>query len=230
MTDLRPNSEIADGIHWIKDSYVNLYIVERGNELILIDSGMNKKAKKIDKYVKQELEHRNISKVLITHAHLDHIGGLHHIHRHQHPNIYSSKIDGEVISGKRKGKLPGGILKPLFYITYPFMYPKPVTELQFVEDGAIVDEFKVHSFPGHTMGSLGFQMDNIMFSGDNAVSGKNNTITHAPSMFTEDKEENFRSLKKLANIDFDMLLSGHGTPIMEDASVLTHDLIERLGI
>lgn len=231
MNDLRPNSEVAEGIHWIKTGYVNAYIVERDNNLLLIDSGLNKKAKMILGYINEELKDKTISKVLITHHHIDHTKGLHHIHQHHHPKIYSSKIDGEVISGERKGQLPNvTLLKPLIYILKPFIWPKPVKELTYVKDGEMVENFEVISLPGHTMGSLGFLQENVLFSGDNGVTDNQGNVIFAPKIFTENHEENERSLKKMATYKFDMLLSGHGAPILEDASLRTLDAVERFSL
>lgn len=231
MNDLRPNSEVADGIHWIKTGYVNAYIVERDEDLILIDSGLNKKANVILGYINEELKDSSISKVLITHHHMDHTKGLYHIHQHHHPEIYSSKIDGEVISGQRKGQLPNiMILRPLLFILRPFISPRPVKELTYVEEGEMVENFKVYSLPGHTMGSLGFLQENALFSGDNGVTDKEGNVIFAPKFFTEDHQENERSLKKMSKLSFDMLLSGHGAPILEDASQRALDAVERFNL
>ncbi|MHA2248781.1 MAG: MBL fold metallo-hydrolase, partial [Candidatus Kariarchaeaceae archaeon] len=88
MADLRPNSEVADGVHWIKDGFVNAYIVEQMRDsLHLIDSGFNKKAKGILNYIRDELEARKIEKVFLTHHHMDHTRGLRHIHTHLKPTV-----------------------------------------------------------------------------------------------------------------------------------------------
>lgn len=230
MADLRPNSEIADGIHWLKDRHVNIYVVEKGDNLILIDSGMNKKAKVIEGYLKTELEHRKVEKILLTHHHMDHTGGLFHMQQYFHPTIYSSEIDGQVISGERKAPKPNSIfLKPLLYILTPFLKLKPIMGIQYVAEGESVDDFSVFAFPGHTMGSLGFLKDNIMFGGDNAITN-NNMVNHGNKTFAESIEDNYRSLKKLSRMNFDMLLSGHGTPILEDADQRALAAVERLNI
>ena len=89
MSDLRPENEIADGIHWIKSGHVNYYIIEDGDELLMVDTGMSKKPKQFYEYVKQELESKTLSKILLTHHHIDHIGGLYHLHEAFNPRIFA---------------------------------------------------------------------------------------------------------------------------------------------
>lgn len=235
MSDLRPNSEIAEGIHWIKDIYVNAYIVESGEDLILIDSGFNKKAKPILNYIREELESRNISKILLTHHHADHVGGLHHLHNHLHSRVFSSEQDGRYIKGEINRPPPNNfILKPLYYILRPLITPKPVTQVEYVVEGEIIEDegdegFEVHSLPGHTMGSLGFLKNKVLFSGDAGVS-KDGDVELGVKLFAENMDVARASLVKMSKLKFDLLLSGHGTPILEDAQQRALEAVERLGL
>ncbi|MHA2172195.1 MAG: MBL fold metallo-hydrolase [Candidatus Kariarchaeaceae archaeon] len=228
MNDLRPNSEIATGVHWIKDLFVNAYIIERGDELVLIDSGMNSKAKRILRYLKNELESQKISKILLTHHHIDHVGGLHYLNELLKPTIYTSIEDKPIITGEKSRPLPRSVfLKPLFYVLKPFMRAKPVTQVELVEDGEQMDDFIVYHLPGHTMGSLGFLKDNILFAGDAGVTSKG-SVKLGPKIVAESLEEAERSLRRMATLNFDMILSGHGNPILEDASNRVKDAVELL--
>ena len=231
MSDLRPNSEVADGIHWLKDKYVNNYIVETGKELLLIDTAFTKSAKQIFQYIKKELESRPVTTILLTHHHKDHRGGLWSLHNHYHPEIYVSKYDGEFVAGRKKAKLNlPFILKPLNIIFSPLLNAKPVTEFSILNDLDKFKEFQVYHFPGHTLGSLGFLKSKTLFSGDAAIVKKENQVGFAPKIFTEDLLKAKESLKKIAKLDFEILLSGHGTPILEDADQRVRDAVEKLGI
>ena len=219
MTDLRPDSEIADGIHWIKDGYVNLYITEQDDDLILIDTGINKKAKGVFNYIRKELESKKISKILLTHHHVDHTRGLHALHDQFHSRIFVSDQDHDVVIGKRKSPLPNRrIFRPLFYLLRSTIKAKPVTEVEITGENDVHDDFAVHHFPGHTLGSLGFLKEGALFPGDAAVTDKRGGIKLGPSIVTESMTQATASLRKIASLKFDMLLSGHGTPILEDAS------------
>ncbi len=229
MTDLRPFSEIADGIHWVKDSYVNLYLIESGDDIIMVDSGLNKKAKNVMRYIRSELEDRRISKIYLTHHHADHIGGLHYLHDHFHTLNYAHPVDAEVIRGDRPIPYPRNkLLWPLFAILKPFVMPKRVSQIEMVKEGDVVDGMEVYHLPGHTMGSLGFLKDFTMFAGDTAVTMKG--LAPGNNVFAENPEAVLASFKKLSTLDFEVLLSGHGDPILSDASMRVKDAVERLGL
>ncbi|MHA2276768.1 MAG: MBL fold metallo-hydrolase [Candidatus Kariarchaeaceae archaeon] len=219
MTDLRPGSEITDGIHWLKDSYVNLYIVEHNEDLILIDTGINKKAKRVFEYIRKELESKKVEKILLTHHHLDHTRGLHRLHDEFHSRIFVSEQDHDVVTGKRKSPLPNNLfVKPLFYMMRGLMGAKPVTQVEVVTEAEVIDNFSVHHLPGHTLGSLGFMKSGVFFSGDAALSNKKGGVSLGPRIVAESMSQSKASLSKLATLKFDMMLPGHGTPILSNAS------------
>jgi len=233
MTDLRPNSEIADGIHWIEHGFVNSYIVEdkEHDELILIDTAMNKKAKKIIEYIRSELNDQIPAKVYLTHHHLDHMGGARKLQDEFHPRFFAHEHDADVISGDRTSLVGPTILKPLIWVVMKLIGPKPVTEpIEFVEDGQKSDMFKVFHLPGHTMGSVGFLQNATMFSGDSAVTDSGN-VKLGPKTAAEDWDLAHHSMKKLGTIGkFEQILPGHGEPILEDAHLRVKDKIEELDL
>ncbi|MCE7734732.1 MAG: MBL fold metallo-hydrolase, partial [Candidatus Heimdallarchaeota archaeon] len=207
MTDLRPGSEIADGVHWLKDSYVNMYLIEHEDDLILIDTGINKKAKKVFRYIREELESRKISNIMLTHHHLDHIRGLHSLHEEFHSRIFVSQEDSDVVTGARKSPLPNNIfMKPLMYVARGLIRVKPVTQIEIASDKETISEFSVHHLPGHTLGSLGFLKSDAFFSGDAAVTTKKGEVKLGPKIMAESMSQSYASLKKLAELKFDILL------------------------
>ena len=230
MVDIRPNSEVADGVHWIK-GYSNCYIIEQGNDLILIDTEMNGKAGPILRYIHDELEDRRVVKVFFTHHHVDHVKGAPKLEQVYHPLFYSHKNDAPFILGNKRRPLPQSVLlKPLFFILDPLIRARPVKSVEMVEDGQIIDGIQATFLPGHTMGSLGFAKKGVMFSGDAVVTDRHGNPSLPPGIFTENMEMARHSFKKLSNQDFDILFTGHGPPILEDASIQVKESVERLGL
>ena len=95
---------------------------------------------------------------------------------------------------------------------------KPVTRLEIVSDKETVSDFSVHHLPGHTLGSLGFLKSNVFFSGDAAATTKKGEVQLGPKIVTESTDYAIASLKKMAKLKFEILLPGHGPPILHDAS------------
>ena len=228
-TDIRPNSPISDNIHWIKDRFVNAYIINNDTSLSLVDTALNKKAGKIFDYIKTELENKPLETIYLTHHHSDHTGGLYALNEHYHPHVYSSMIDSEVITGKRKPPAPKGlVLKILYPLAKPFFTSRPITSTEILEDQQQINNFEVLHLPGHTMGSLGFLQEKIFFVGDACRINDKGEIIIGAKTFTESMEQAKTSLQKLSKMNFDVLFAGHGTPILQDANMRVQDAVERL--
>ncbi len=230
MVDLRPNSEIADGIHWIK-GYSNNYIIESGDDLILIDTNMNRKAKGIMRYIRSELSDKRVSKVFLTHHHVDHVNGAHVVEKVFHPIIYINERDADYVIHPKRRPLPRNwLIKPLFFVVDPFIRNRAVHGVEYVVDGQQVDGISALFLPGHTEGSMGFLRNGVMFSGDAVVTDRRGNASLPPGVFTENMEQAKASFKKLAGFDFEVLVGGHGPPILEGASERVKEAVERLGL
>ena len=227
-SDLRPNAPISNNIHWIKDRFVNAYIINNGDSLTLIDTAFNKKARIILDYVKSELENKPLETIYLTHHHSDHTGGLYALNEHYHPHVYSSKIDGEVITGKRKPPSPRGILRIIYPLVKPFFTARPITSTEILEDQQKIKNFEVFHLPGHTMGSLGFLQEKIFFVGDACRINNEGKIIIGAKAFTESMDQAKESLQKISKMKFDVIFAGHGTPILNDADMRVQDAVERI--
>jgi glyoxylase-like metal-dependent hydrolase (beta-lactamase superfamily II) len=226
--DLRPNSEIADGVHWIKNGYVNSYVIDNGeDELILIDTGTNKKAKTIMQYIRTDLSDKTPASIFLTHHHLDHMGGLFHLDHHFHPRKFAHAVDAEVITGERSSPASRNLLlRPIMWLALKLIGPPSVQGIELIEDGQEEQGVKVYHLPGHTMGSVGFLKGRTFFSGDAAVSS-GESIKVGPAMFAENLNAVYSSFKKLGSVSFEQLLPGHGAPILENADQRIKEAIEK---
>jgi glyoxylase-like metal-dependent hydrolase (beta-lactamase superfamily II) len=72
---------VADGVHRISEAYVNFYLVESPDGLILVDSGLPASWKTLDHSVRG-LGHSvdDVVALVLTHAHFDHLGLAHRLH------------------------------------------------------------------------------------------------------------------------------------------------------
>ncbi|MET8649511.1 MULTISPECIES: MBL fold metallo-hydrolase [Nocardia] len=73
--------QVADDVFCLRGTDVNMVLAREGGALTLIDAGWLKDADAIERSVRA-LGHRpeDIAAVLLSHAHLDHIGALRHLH------------------------------------------------------------------------------------------------------------------------------------------------------
>jgi glyoxylase-like metal-dependent hydrolase (beta-lactamase superfamily II) len=143
-------------------------------------------------------------------------------------------LDAPVLRGERAPAGPSG--GGLWKLVYPFVArgakpPKPSRVDRELADG---DEIEldggariVHT-PGHTPGSIAVYVPSrrLLFAGDAAA----NLFGLRPpiGMFTEDHIEARASIRKLAQLDFDVVCFGHGKPLDKDASRAFRRLAEKL--
>ena len=106
---------------------------------------------------------------------------------------------------------------------------KTISSIEPLQDQQTINTMKVYHLPGHTLGSLGYLEENVMFAGDACrINDKKGEVLIGAKMFTESKPDSFKSLEKLSLLVFEILLTGHGTPILQDAKMRVLDAVEKL--
>ena len=99
--------------------------------------------------------------------------------------------------------------------------PRPLTS---VGDGDEVFGLQIIETPGHTAGSISVldPVGGVLVAGD-ALNFDGERVTSANPQFTDDLALANASAAKLAGFDFEVLLTGHSEPVLENASGLVAD-------
>jgi glyoxylase-like metal-dependent hydrolase (beta-lactamase superfamily II) len=201
--------EILKGVHFF-ETYSNTYAVA-DNRLILIDTSSEPDAKKLlASLEKAKIQPRDLTSIVITHVHPDHVRGLARIKRDAAgAKVVSSKIEAEYISKKRTYDGPPGAQSQ----------NQPGTPVDVaLDDGQVHDGLKVVFTPGHTRGSISLLDDShsLLIAGDAA---SNETgLGPMDDQYNVDPKQHRESIKKLATFRFDNAVFGHGRPIVGGAS------------
>lgn len=191
---------------WPIDS--RMYIIMEGKKAFIVDPCEDEKALEL-------LKINNIDEILIvlTHEHYDHISGVNWL-RMQFKNIcvLCSEKCGQAIGDSRKNLSDFGEI--LYMNLEGDFVPGPYI---CQADKIFEDEYKfdwqghkviLKETPGHSPGSICIFFDDILFSGDTLVNGKE-TITRLPG----GKKKEFKeiTLKLLGKLDREMMVyPGHG--------------------
>lgn len=199
--------KISEGVELIEGTMAHVYSIEAGGKIILVDAGTRGSAKKIVSYYDQIGKEPDY--VLITHYHMDHIGGLQTIMENFSSEIYAPAAEIDIIAG-RKG-MPDGtpaFLK-LFTRMPTLLQPerlKPSVELN-IDGVKAVDTF------GHTPGSTSyfFTKSSSLCVGD-ALYNKRGTLA-VNRFFSLDLEKASESKEKIMAMRPLVILPGHGDPI-----------------
>ncbi|MFX3632118.1 MAG: MBL fold metallo-hydrolase [Candidatus Pristimantibacillus sp.] len=203
---------------------VNCYLVEEENSLTLIDAALPNNAAAIIEAAKEI--GKPITRIVLTHAHSDHIGALDQLKR-QLPSVsvYISARDSRLLAGDRSldsgepnTDIRGGVPKPNQIQTKPDV---------FLQDGDRVGSLRAIATPGHTPGSMSFldTRGNELIAGDAwqtrggiAVTGQMNPWFPFPAWATWDKVTALESARKLLKLNPSLLAVGHGNLLAEPAA------------
>jgi glyoxylase-like metal-dependent hydrolase (beta-lactamase superfamily II) len=174
----------------------NIYVIGRDTAFI-IDTGVGNNVNP----VWPQLEELNVGPeklngVVLTHAHHDHAMGVYIILQKAEPKIFVHKHDSQHIASR----LGSHLIK--------------------VKEGDIIKTelcpLKVIWTPGHTEGGMCLYNEDkkILFSGDTVFPGGNYGNYRGESGGLTAMID---SLRKLVELEVDVMMPGHGSPVFEDA-------------
>lgn len=206
--------------------FMNCYLVREDDGFTLIDTTMSGQAKAImQEASKLELP---IVRILLTHAHIDHVGSLDALHAAlPDAEVAISERDARFLAGDKsldpsepQVTLRGG---------YPVCSTKPT---RLLHEGDRIGSLEVIATPGHTPGHLAFldARDGTVIVGDAfqtlggvAVAGSFKILFPLPALATWHKGLSLESARKLLALQPSLLAPGHGRvlsnpqPAMEQA-------------
>jgi glyoxylase-like metal-dependent hydrolase (beta-lactamase superfamily II) len=178
-----------------------IYLINLG-ELVLIDSGAGWSSDQIiDNIRKLGFDPQNLKTILLTHCHIDHIGGAPEIRKRCGSRIYIHNLDASPLE---KGD---PVLTAANWYQTTFA-PTPVdVKLGLPEETLRIGEEKIvclHT-PGHTPGSQSLYIDK---EGKRVLFGQD---LHGPLLeeFGSNLRDWDRSTKKLLDLNADILCEGH---------------------
>ncbi len=218
--------EIIPGIHLIKGSIANCYVIGE-EELGLVDTGMPHDAKKIIAYLAKVM-HRPVADVkwiALTHCDVDHAGSAAELRRLSGAQVVAHAADAEIIAGQQvrpqnpetwSARLLSAVTNT-FIKLFGRMQSFEVDRL--VNEGDLLGPFTVYHVPGHSPGSLVLldSRRSVLFTGD-VLMYERGKFVPSPPAFTADSVAARESLRKIASLEFDIMLGGHGNPLIGGAS------------
>jgi len=224
--------EIVPGIHQVDGVNGNCYVLERNNGLVLIDTGLPKNSSRIVSYVRDTL-HRDpatITTIILTHHHIDHTGNVAAIVAASGAKVAILADDAPYLAGEKAAPLSWGIKGLLIRAFSLFVRQEPVKPDILLHDGDAIAGLTVIHVPGHTPGSIALldKASGVLFIGD-TLRYNGTAIEGPPPQFTPDMAAARQSIRKIAALEFDTLLSGHGVPLKGGAAQKVRDFAAAMG-
>lgn len=219
----------------IRMGLVNVYLVRESDSFTLIDTGLPGSAPKIIAAARR-VSHEPIERLLLTHAHSDHIGSL--------DALATALGQAEVAIGRREARLmpkkPAqdrslNPSEPQCKIKGGFPGAKTAPS-HLLEDGELYGSLRVISTPGHTPGHMSYfdERDGTLYAGDALVTvGGKVRITGfgpwffpLPAMATWHRPTALASARKLLPLPIRRYCAGHGR-IVEGGRELLEQAVQR---
>lgn len=213
--------------------FSNVYLLRESDGYTVIDTSILGQAKNILRAAQQQ--NTPIRRILLTHAHGDHVGSLDKLHElvgkvdiaiseREAPLLHKdlSLRPGEP-QQEPKGSMPGAKSRPTHTLT----------------EGELFGSLRCIYTPGHTPGHMSFldERDDTLFAGDALIGmGRRLSLVTAPPwwfpppmMATWDKPMADQSAKKLLQCSPRLICTGHGAAI-EDGTPALRAALERKGL
>ncbi len=221
--------EIAEGVYRVPARHANTYLVEAGNGLILVDTGMPKSEKKILAAIKSlGKTPTDVKLVLLTHRHLDHIGSAAAIKSATAAALVSHPFEKPYVAGtlviitprawslyariaRRALAVASSTLKLLRLIKYQPVHIDESADEESVLDTTGIDGSIVWT-PGHTKGSVSLFLNKsrVAIVGDLLASKRGKLVE---PIFMENPTQTKSSVQRILDLHPTIICPGHGKPL-----------------
>jgi glyoxylase-like metal-dependent hydrolase (beta-lactamase superfamily II) len=214
---------------------------------VLVDTGVPGSATAIIRAAEERFGSSPPACILLTHGHFDHAGSVRQLAEHWNVPVYAHPLEHPYLNGTAKypqadPSVGGGMmarLSPLFP-TGPYDIGRWLEALP--ADGSVpgLEDWQWIHTPGHTPGHVTFwnEQDRSMIVGDAFITTSmesayaaltQRTELHGPPMyFTMDWDDARESVRRLAAMEPEIAVVGHGRPMRgAEMRAALHELADR---
>lgn len=227
-------TQVADGVWFARGTDTNWVLLRTGSDVTLIDSGWPGDADAVEASIRWiGAQARDVRALLITHAHVDHVGGANHLHEHFGIPAFTDPVE---VAHAHRDHLEQADQRDVARNLWR-RGALPWT-LRILRVGATKDVTVAHAQPfavgaggaldlpgtpvpiathGHTSGHTAFWLPAVgaVVTGDGLVTGhplvRRSGPQLLPAFFNHGDARS--ALTPLEGLDADLVLPGHGEPL-----------------
>jgi glyoxylase-like metal-dependent hydrolase (beta-lactamase superfamily II) len=227
-----PVDEVADGVFFARATEVNFLLLRDGREVTLIDTGYPGDRDRVE----AALHHlgakpQTVAAILLTHAHIDHIGSVNHFAASYGTPVYTDAVEvrhahREYLEQASPADVARNLWRPGVLTWLTRVMRVGVTQQHtlpsvrpFPGDGELDLPGRPTPVPtrGHTSGHTAYLLraHRAVVTGDELVTGHAVLRTTGPATLPAffNHGDTGPALDVLASVDADLILPGHGAPL-----------------
>jgi glyoxylase-like metal-dependent hydrolase (beta-lactamase superfamily II) len=230
--------EVADDVFFCRGADVNWILLRDGRGLTLVDSGYRGYARLVEKSIKELGGNpKDLQAILITHAHVDHVGGANHFVKAYGTPVYTDETEArharrefleqatplDLVKNLRRPGALGWLRRILPVLGNP--KAGVPTAQAFPGDGPLDLPGRPVPVPthGHTSGHVAYYLPRVraVLTGDELVTGHALLEREGPAILPAffNHGDPRAAIQRLKDLDADLILPGHGpawrSPIAE---------------
>ena len=214
-------------IHQLSLGICHCYLIKEEG-LILVDAGAPNQEKKFLKELKDlSIEPKDISFILLTHGHFDHIGSANEIKRLTGGKIAINQREKDWVEQALKPLPPsvglwGKVMEVMMkMVASRISFSGTLVDLVLEDEDFSLESYGIHGkvihTPGHSSGSMSLLLDTgDAFVGDLAMNGLPMRIGYGMPIFAEDTDAIKKSWRLLLTSGAKWIYSAHGKPFQAD--------------
>ncbi|VEP12160.1 MBL fold metallo-hydrolase [Hyella patelloides LEGE 07179] len=194
---------------------VNCYLIEIGDNYILIDTGIANQRSTIEKELENAgCQSGNLKLIILTHGDIDHCGNASYFRQKFRTKIAMHYADlgmverGDMFWNRQK---PNHLMRIIFGLLFGLSKSDRFKPDLYIKDGDHLCEYgldaQVLELPGHSKGSIG-----ILTANGNAFCGDLLGNTDKPKLWSiiDDRSAASASVEKLKSLAINTVYPGHG--------------------
>jgi glyoxylase-like metal-dependent hydrolase (beta-lactamase superfamily II) len=228
---------VCDDVAYLRTVMVNVYFVGQpragDREWVLVDAGISGSADQIAEAAEMRFGvGSRPAAIILTHGHFDHVGALEELSRRWDAPIYAHPLELPYLTGRSSYPPPdpsvgGGLIAALSwsFSRGPIDLGDAIKPLPDNKTVPGLSDWRWVFTPGHTPGHIVLfrDADRTLIAGDAIVTTKQESVQavltqrrelHGPPMyFTPDWKAAAKSVADLADLEPEIVATGHGEPL-----------------
>ena len=219
---LRPISRHIAAVDLHGRFQVAVFLVRHEGGLLLVDAGFPGWHYAILTAAESLPRPNHITHIVLTHAHVDHIGGAAFLARHSGAEVLASAAEVPFIEGRSLAHAAHGALSRVVLTFNHWTQGRrvePVRVTRTIADGDRVCGLRVIEIPGHTPGQIALlhERDGVLLCADALFNVRGEIGFDPVPGMTVNRGQAEASMKRIASLGLGDVAPSHGPAILGDA-------------